>query len=220
MIATKIINRIKEAIFPSQASVMVKKWYAADKDNNLRFEYNLNDKSVVLDLGGYEGQWASDIFSRYLCNVIVFEPVQSFSDRIKKRFKLNNNIEVHQYGLGSFSRAETISICGESSSTLKKKSGAESENIQIIDVKDWIKERNISKIDLIKINIEGGEYELLERLIELNLIELIENIQVQFHDVAMDSTERMEKIQKELMKTHKPTYQYKFIWENWKKKLN
>ena len=28
--------------------------------------------------------------------------------------------------------------------------------------------------------------------------------------------ERMEKIQKELAKTHQLTYQYDFVWENWK----
>ena len=62
------------------------------------------------------------------------------------------------------------------------------EEIEIVDMQDWINRREINKIALIKINIEGGEYELLDRLIETNLIEKIEDIQVQFHEMGTDSS--------------------------------
>jgi hypothetical protein len=74
---------------------------------------------------------------------------------------------------------------------------------------------SVEKIDLIKINIEGGEYELLSRLIETGLIDKINNIQVQFHEVTSTSLSEMHIIQQSLSKTHKPTYQYEFVWENW-----
>ena len=73
----------------------------------------------------------------------------------------------------------------------------------------------MQSVQLMKINIEGGEFELLERLLETRLISRIENIQVQFHNIAVESTRRMERIQQGMRNTHKPTYQYKFIWENW-----
>ena len=41
---------------------------------------------------------------------------------------------------------------------------------------------NLKVNALMKINIEGGEFELLERLLETRLISRIENIQVQFHN--------------------------------------
>lgn len=211
-----LINRVRQKFFPSKFETMVAQWYQADGDKKLRLDYDLNDKSLVLDFGGYEGQWASDIFSKYECNIIVFEPVHFFSDSIRQRFTLNNKIEVCQYGLGSSSRTETIHVSANGSSTFGKSS--ETQSIQILDIKDWIEKRNITKIDLIKINIEGGEYELLERLLDSNLIEIVENIQVQFHDISDDSRRRMNEIQKGLMKTHKLTYQYEFVWENWTKK--
>lgn len=71
------------------------------------------------------------------------------------------------------------------------------EQIEIIDAKEWIREHRIARIDLIKINIEGGEYELLDRLIETDLIKQIENIQVQFHDFSETSSSEMERIQRE-----------------------
>lgn len=76
---------------------------------------------------------------------------------------------------------------------------------------------NIEVVDLIKINIEGGEYDLLDEIIANNWLSKFKNIQVQFHDFVIENPrERMEKIQKELAKTHQLTYQYDFVWENWK----
>ena len=66
-----------------------------------------------------------------------------------------------------------------------------------------------------KINIEGAEYELLTRLIEVGLVKNIKNIQIQFHNFSCDSRVHMEEIQRVLGQTHRLTYQYEFVWENW-----
>lgn len=208
-----IIKKIYNSAFPSEHQQMVNKWYADGGDYELRFDYDLDDESVVLDVGGYQGQWASDLFSRYRCRIYVFEPVSMFAEQIQKRFKKNDQIEVFPFGLGGFSRSELIHISASGSSIFG--TSAHCEQIKIVDIKDWINEKSIDKIALIKINIEGGEYELLDRLIETGLIKIIDNLQVQFHNISRDSREQMKRIQKELQKTHKPTYQYEFVWENW-----
>ena len=79
-------------------------------------------------------------------------------------------------------------------------------------------ELGVKKIDLIKINIEGGEYDLLDHILEIGFVENIENLQIQFHNFVENSDSRMETIQTKLSQTHKPTYQYKYVWENWKRK--
>lgn len=209
----KVLNRIKHKYFPSKHQLMVKQWYADGGDYELRFNYSLNDESVVLDLGGYRGQWASDLFSRYRSNIFVFEPVGTFAEQIRTRFCNNDQIRVFAFGLGGSSRTEAIHISADGSSVFG--TSVNTEQIEIIDAKEWIREHRIARIDLIKINIEGGEYELLDRLIETDLIKQIENIQVQFHDFSETSSSEMERIQRELRKTHIPTFQYKFVWENW-----
>ena len=218
MIIKNIVSRIKRKFFPSQYQLMVRKWWADGGDYALRFNYNLGEDSVVFDLGGYEGQWASDLFARYKCRIYIFEPVTSFANRISERFSKNDKLKVFPYGLGGTSRADKIHISADGSSVFGKSKNK--EKINIVDVKEWIDSNmeSYQHIDLMKINIEGGEYELLDRLIETHLITNIENIQVQFHQVLPNSLLHMEKIQADLMKTHKPTYQYKFVWENWKKK--
>jgi FkbM family methyltransferase len=194
---------------------MVKKWYADGGDDRFRFDYNLDEHSFVLDLGGYEGQWASDLYARYRCRIAIFEPVARFARNIDARFGKNGDIEVFQCGLGASSRTETIYVHGASSSTHKKQ--AQSEQIELVDVRQWFEDHNIEAVQLMKVNIEGGEYELLERLIATGLIGRIDDIQVQFHNFTPDAPARMEQLQHAMRATHTPTYQYRFVWENWRR---
>lgn len=188
-------------------------WFKIDGDKTLRLNYKLDSSSVVVDVGGYEGQWSSDIFAKYQCNIHIFEPVKSFFEKIKERFNKNDKIKTYNIGLSNKNNKLSISLLEDSSSLFKQ--DTKNEHIEIADASNFFKENNIEHMDLIKINIEGGEYDLLENLIETGYISKIKNIQVQFHDFVPDAKERMLKIQKRLEKTHHVTYQYEFVWENW-----
>jgi FkbM family methyltransferase len=217
MLADRIMNRLKIWTSPSyKHKAMVMKWDLDGGDKTLRFNYDLDEESVVLDLGGFEGQWASELYDRYRCRIFIFEPVSTFAENIRKRFQGNDKIQIFSYGLGGSSRSERIHVCAEGSSVFRD--SEVSEDIEIVDVKDWIEKNSLTHIDLMKINIEGGEYELFDRLIESQLLNSIDNIQVQFHDIAKDSRLHMKRIQKALMQTHEPTYRYEFVWENWKRR--
>ena len=47
---------------------------------------------------------------------------------------------------------------------------------KINDVYEWFKINSIKLIDLIKVNIEGGEYELLDRMIEAGLMSKVSSL--------------------------------------------
>ena len=205
-------RRIQYELFPTDHQRVLRRW-RADCGYELRFNYDLTSTSLVLDVGGYEGQWASDIFSRYCCQIVIFEPVKAFAERIEKRFLRNSSIRVCHYGLGGRSQTKIITVCADGSSIFRD-SGI-MEEIQIVDVAEYITGQNIHQIDLLKLNIEGAELEVLERLIDTNLIRTIRNLQVQFHEIAAESSIRMDRIQEQLRCTHYPTYQYMFVWENW-----
>lgn len=208
-----IANRLNKKLYRRKHRRMVHKWRADGGDARFRYDYDLGNDSFVMDLGGYEGQWTSDIYSRYRCRIAIFEPVAAFAASIRQRFHQNDDIEVFQYGLGGFSKTEMIYLWGAGTSAYRKRS--DGEEIRIIDVETWFDEHQVDSVQLMKINIEGGEFELLERLLETGTISRVENIQVQFHNIAVESTRRMEHIQRGMEKTHEPTYQYKFVWENW-----
>ncbi len=209
----KLGKRLEKRARRRAYRAMVTRWYADGGDEALRFDYPLGPDSLVLDLGGYEGQWASDIYARHRCRVLVFEPVTEFARRIGERFAGNPDIEVFTHGLGAETRTETIRLRGASSSTHGRKGAP--EPIRIVDVREWLAEHGIEQVDLMKVNIEGGEFELLERLLETGLISRIRDLQVQFHWISADSDRRMAAIQKGLSATHEPTYQYRYVWENW-----
>jgi FkbM family methyltransferase len=215
MTSITFTERLRRRKHRGEYRAMVKQWNADGGDDRFRFDYDLTPDSLVFDLGGYEGQWASDLYSRQRCRIHVFEPVHRFAEAIAERFRKNADISVFPVALGGSNRRESISVCGASSSAYKSK--AERDEIEFRDVAEWFADHAIESIDLMKINIEGGEYELLERMIECGLASLIGNIQVQFHNFSPDAAQRMHTIQGALSRTHRPTYQYRFVWENWER---
>ena len=213
--ALQFLRVLYLVLFASAQERVFHQWKKADGDNILRLKYPLDKKSLVFDLGGYEGQWSSDIFSKYLCSIHVFEPVPSFCKKIKTRFSKNSFITVRGFGLAEESRTDSISLDENESSIIKR--SARSQKIRLVRASDYIQKHKITKIDLMKINIEGAEYELLEHLIETNAIKIIDQLQIQFHAFVPNSKEKRNKLQNKLKETHHLTYEYPFIWENWKK---
>lgn len=208
-----LAKRLSEASL-SERDKQARAWIAAGHDRTLRLDYDLREQSVVFDLGGYEGQWTSDIYSRYRCTVVVFEPVRAFAQQIRQRFERNPSIEVFTFGLSNEDRSERIVLAENASSTGRHLDGT-TEQIELVDVQRFVRERDLGAIDLMKVNIEGGEYDLLDRLIDTGLIEMITDLQVQFHDFAPGAARRMHAIQVRLAETHAQTYGVEFVWENW-----
>lgn len=227
--SNSIVNRInlyaikfKEKFFPSLIQKEFKKWSKDGGDFELRFNYCLNKNSIVFDLGGFKGDFASDLFSRMPCNLYIFEPVQKYYLTIKKRFILNNMIKVFPFGLSNKTESTIMELKGASSTTfigeIDNAATNSIEKVKLVDIVEFIDEQNISKIDLMKINIEGGEYDLLQRLLDTDKIRNIKYLQIQFHNLNKNSTQKKDDIRNLLQNTHTCEYCYKFIWENWIRK--
>lgn len=209
-----IFKKIFRKLFPSQQQIEAKRFFLAGGNDLLMNNLDLNENSIAFDLGGYKGHWSSEIYSRFNCNVYLFEPLLSFHEQLELKFKSNQKIKCFDFALGSSNRIETIFENGDGSSIFLKEKGVCSQ-IYFRDFKDFIKDQKIEIIDLMKINIEGGEYELLERLIETDEIKKIKRLQIQFHRIASNSEIEMKRIKNELSKTHKKNFEYTFVWEDW-----
>lgn len=193
------------------------RWLADSGDLTHRVDYDLDENSIVFDLGGYKGDWSASILQKYRSNIYIFEPINQFYEKIASRFNGNPNITVFDFGLGKKDENVEISLTTDSSSIFNI--DGEKEQIKICNLSHFLKEKNIHSVDLVKINIEGGEYDLLESMLEYN-ITMFKNIQVQFHRFVPDCVDRRSNIREQLSKTHELTYDYEFIWENWKLKNN
>jgi FkbM family methyltransferase len=201
---------------PTLKEVAHVSWMRADGDQTLRMDYPIGAGEVVLDVGGFEGQWASDIFARYVCTVHVFEPVPHFAEAIRRRFARNPHVRLHEVALGGADARLAISIDGNASSTVV--GGGRTTEIPVRRFSDVVQEHGWTEIALMKVNIEGGEYELLEHMLDQGLAPRVRNLQVQFHDFVPDAHARMLAIQERLRATHELTYCFPFVWENWQRK--
>jgi FkbM family methyltransferase len=192
------------------------RWNADGGDDRFRFDYDLQPDSVVVDFGGDEGQWASDLYARQRCRMYVFEPIPAYADSITRRFARNPDITVYPFALGAGDRTEYLSVAWASSSAHKNK-GAESQ-VEFRDVRAWFDEAQIQEVAQARINIEGGEYGLLERMLDTDLVHRIDAIQVQYHYFVDNADERMARIQERVAVTRTPTWQYRYIRENRQRK--
>ena len=205
----RIFNKIRRHTFPT----IQDRWRADRGDETLRVDYPLSNDSLILDFGGYEGEWALAINKRFGCKIIVFEAVPEYAEKIVQRFAHQPDIEVCPYGLGKGSRSEKIFMGDDASSSFVK--NGEAVDMRIEDTVEWFANRGMPKVDLAKLNIEGGEYELLEAMVTGGIIPLITDLQIQFHKIGPDSAVRRKKIQDALSKTHDLKWCYEFVWENW-----
>jgi len=191
------------------------RWVNDNGDNTHRLNYNLNSESIVLDIGGYKGGWSEKIVERFNPTIFIFEPVHKFFIDIQDKFINNSKVRCFNYALEGENRIDEINLLNDSTSLYLE---GKKELIEVKDIVEVIYSYKLTHIDLMKINIEGSEYPLLNKILESGLVNNIDNLQIQFHEFADTDGSKRLAIQKELRKTHNITYNYNFVWENWQRR--
>jgi FkbM family methyltransferase len=217
---TRALNRVKKYyrlyIQHDPFEITAKRWFRDHGDTTLRLNYPLSSDSIVFDVGAYRGDWSQAIMKRYHCNLFIFEPVPDFCQMLWSKFKDNLKAHVIMAGLYDHTGQQEITLGADRSSIFYEVS-IQKIKIDVIDIAEFVAQNRISRIDLIKINIEGAEYRLLDRMIEQKVVQICTNIQVQFHLFYPNAVQLRDQIRAKLEKTHKLTYDYPFVWENWQK---
>lgn len=135
-----------------------------------------------------------------------------------QRFASNEKITSLNYGLSDIDGEFILSDRVDGSSFLNpnhaKDDGIKCELREFFSVLDSL---NVKNIDLMKINIEGGEYPLLQHISKENRFDVVINYQIQFHNFVENAFIMRNDIIESLSKTHKQTWCYPFVWENWNK---
>lgn len=195
----EIVTRLK--VNPDDVSQTI--WQESNSEH-LRYEYDLKPEDTVIDIGAYRGEWSSQIFSLYHCKLVLVEPgpwivgfpigevINAAASTHDGKLKFGGAY----YYSSSFEDGETVYNCFDVNKLLEK----------------------YDEIALVKINIEGAEYDLLSHIINAGLINRIKNLQVQFHTIE-DQPYKVwyEEVKNKLLQTHHPTWLYKFCWENWER---
>ncbi len=179
---------------------------------SMRHDYPLTPNSCVIDCGGFEGNFAKIISEKYGCCVHVLEPVKRFRDSMHR----SPLILVHPYGVAGESRDAKFNVGGDSSGEFAT-GLPHTETVQLRAIGHVLFELANKGCDLLKLNIEGTEFEVLESLLTMVMPSLagVKNIQVQFHRNVPNAEARYETIAVGLSRTHHLTYRAPWCWENW-----
>lgn len=161
---------------------------------DLRYKYNgIERGELCLDIGSYQREWGKRMELNYGVVVDYFDALDNRAAWI---------FNGHQWFAGAFYYTSMYEV----------------ENpvqYRCVDIAEYIKQ----EIAVCKINIEGGEYLLLDHIIETGCIEKIRNLQVQFHVIeGQDYKQYYELLAKRLSFTHELSWRYPYCWENWVRK--
>jgi FkbM family methyltransferase len=179
-------------------------------------DYQLRDGDVVLDVGGYHGEWTAVLLERnrgVKVRAFIFEPVTEFYNEITSRFEGRRDITALKVALSDRTSAAAMVVKGEGSYI-----GSIGLEIKTRDIVEFLSDYKIERVSLASINIEGHEYTLLMRLLDSGLIHQIDRLQIQFHETQPDAGELRDEIRARLSETHEEIYCYPFVWESWRKK--
>jgi len=166
------------------------------------FEENFKPK-VVLDIGGYIGDLSFYCASSFGSKVHCYEPTPQNYEMIKRNLELNpklqKNITVFNKGISSSKEPILLNvqdITGEihASSHKKYKNNVSTIQIPCVSLEDAINEVNEEKIDLLKIDCEGQEFEILKNIDSKILSTQVEYIAFEYHNFVDDYQNKLEKI--------------------------
>jgi len=188
---------------------------AASAARDLLAEVDIDSESVVLDVGAFRGEWAARIWDRYEPTIHCFEPLPGAAKRTRLTFEGNSKIHVHQFGLGREDSAQTLILNGPGSSLHGPSSTFGTREVQIRDVVGALDELGLEEVDLLKVNIEGGEYDLLDRLDEADRLAPTRLVLVQFHEWHPGAYRRRQRNRRALRRTHTEVWCYPWCWELW-----
>lgn len=157
-----------------------------------RYQYDLRPDPVFLDIGSYRREWGTNMIQLHGGECGYFDGLD---------------------GCAAWLFDGEITMGGDYYYTSMFTPG--DKKVRCVDIAPYLNEQ----IDVMKVNIEGGEYALLSYIIEKGLMKNIVNLQVQFHLIeGRDSEKEYTTIAAWLSKTHELIWRYPFCWENWKLK--
>jgi len=197
----------------------MKAWKADKAQHSHLYTYDsLPERAVVLDIGGFEGGWSDIILARCpTATIHIFEPHPVFAERLRAKFQGNSDIHVYEFAIGSKQDRLSLSDSGDASSSFGS-DGTQGYDAEIRPVSEFFEAGNLKTIDLAKINIEGGEYDLLPGMIDSGVIGQIDRLQIQFHLFDPSLVAERDAIRERLSETHTCAWCYPFVWEEWRLK--
>ena len=141
-------------------------WYGYyEKPVALFLEHIVDRHSIILDVGANVGYFTLISAKKAKAGkVFAFEPVKGLFQRLQKNIDQNylQNVEISQFAVGEADEDAVIFISssenqGMSSVKPPENFSGVSQAVRIIRIDDWATKKNIKRLDIIKLDVEGSE---------------------------------------------------------------
>lgn len=165
--------------------------------------FEISPDDVVLDLGANIGS-----FSLYSANIIkggigkiyAFEPMLSNYKQLKKNILLNNFDKIiNSFKIAVSNNSGQVELCIQNEKekdglqnvlnmgkhTILRERIKEANDVEVVDcmdLNDILEINNIAKVDFLKIDVEGAEYEIIFNCND-NTLKKIRRIAMEYHEI-------------------------------------
>jgi len=150
---------------------------------------NIDNLNVVIDIGANVGLFTKYMLYKNAKKVFCYEPNKSAFDCLSKNYQ--NNSSVFLNNLAVSTNNDKLRLYLDVNNTLvssAKRNTSDFYDVDSITLKQILTQHNLEKVDLIKIDIEGMEYELIAHM-EDDVFDKVNSFIIEYHDVeSMDKS--------------------------------
>jgi FkbM family methyltransferase len=179
---------VGKEIFVKKDLVVRTKWFGNINAGFYVFPDLINESSVVYSFGvGEDVSFDEQLITSFNCKVFGFDPTPKSIDFIESKTNLSSNYYFQSFGLFSYDGDITFLLPvnpNHVSCTVGNVRGYDEAKLKKVDVPvlkfdTIIKKLGHSKIDILKLDIEGSEYEVLNDILKSSI--QIDQICIEFH---------------------------------------
>lgn len=191
------------------------RWFLSNHEK-LKYGMELKPGGLVLDFGSYRGEYTEKILSENPSLFFhLYEPIPDYFNYCLNRFKDRGNVTVYQKAVSADGRSFPMQIDGLRSRQAHENS-TDNNLISSISIQELFD--SVMEIELLKMNIEGMEYECLEQLVHSDSLIKAKYLLIQFHDVDSESHDRRDALRDKIENGFNNIYTFDWVWELWARK--
>jgi len=174
------------------------------------------DSGIVIEAGAYEGAWTLKVCQqRPSCKVYAFEPASRAYKVAQEKLKDYPNVVLQNVALGKENGTAVLYDMQRDGANTGWTCVEPHETVQMVDAAEEL--GALGEIALAHLNAEGGELEIIERLIGTGLIERVKILLVQWHTYGDEPeiSRRIQEVSTRLEETHR--FERCVAWGCWKR---
>jgi len=161
---------------------------------------DLDNLNVVLDIGANVGLFSLYMLKKHNCKrIYAIEPTKKAFVQLSDSLNDEPNASIHKVAIYDYTGKSKIKT-DEQNSTISgfhneeihpySNNSMNEEEVDVIKLCDFLNNHNIDHVDLIKIDIEGAEYAVIDSLSDLDILKS-DRYLIEYHSSEIKNTKRI-----------------------------